>query len=123
MLQNHYYFSLDSLFLPPTVSPPPPAGQDLQRDTPTRTILNENPTINLPLINPALLIPLIDHIIRARRFLQNTKLILALSGIIIRHGLGDAAQRLVALGVVDLEGAAISDHCLQSVASRSQMVK
>lgn len=80
------------------------SSQDLQRDTPTCTILNENSTINLPFINPTFLIPLIYHIISARRFLKNTKLVLALSRIVIRHRLGDAAQRLIALGIVDLEG-------------------
>lgn len=80
----------------------------LQRDTSPGAVLEEQTPVDQPLVEPTRLVPGIDHVAGAGGLLEHTDLVLARAGVVVGHGGRDALERLVALGVVDLEGAVFS---------------
>lgn len=77
----------------------------LQRHAPVRTILEEDAAVDLSLVDPGFLVPAVDDVVGAGGLLQDADLVLTLTGVVVRQGLGDGLERLVARRVVDLQGA------------------
>lgn len=75
----------------------------LQTHTPIRAILQKHAPIDLPLVQPALLVPAVDDIGRARRLLEDADLELAATRQIGRRWAGNELERGVADGVVGCE--------------------
>lgn len=79
--------------------------QVLQRDTPASAVLEEQAAVDQTFIEPARLVSRVDHVAGTSGLLEHADLVLASAGVVVGHGGGDALEGLVALGVVDLEGA------------------
>ena len=77
----------------------------LQRNTPVGAVLDKQAAIDQALVKVALLVASVDDVARAGRLLEDADLVLALARVVVGDGAGDALERVVALGVVHLEGA------------------
>jgi hypothetical protein len=79
--------------------------EHLQRYAATGAVFNEQPPVDLSLINAALLIPAMYDVRSARRLLQNANLILSATAIVILYSWDDLFKRSLVKGVVDGQGA------------------
>jgi hypothetical protein len=77
----------------------------LQRDTSISRVLDEQTAVDLAFVEPGLLVAGVDDVGGTGGFLEDTDLVLPSAAVIVGHGTGDGLERIVALGVVDLQGA------------------
>ena len=122
MLRSPPYIHLPIAYIPtpkPFSSLPHPFNvcvlYHLQRNTPIQRILQKNAPINLPLIQIPLLIPIIHHIARPSRFLQQTELILSAPCDIDRPIRDHGLELRGAEGVVD------ADLAISIISSRTSV--
>lgn len=76
----------------------------LQRDASVGAVLDEQATIDEALVDAALLVSRVDHVVGACGLLEHADLVLALSRVVVVDGIGDTLKGLVTLRVVHLEG-------------------
>ena len=90
-------------------------SEELKRDAVVLAILEEDTTIDKPLVQLVLLESRIGNIVGTSRLLEHTDLVLSLSAQVTSDRLGSDLERLRALGVVGLDGAAVVSYALSFV--------
>jgi hypothetical protein len=78
----------------------------LGRDTSPATILDEDTSVNLALVDIALVVPIVHHGHSLRRLLRHSELELPTAAVVVRQRLSDCLERVTSSGVPDLECAA-----------------
>lgn len=90
-------------------------SEELKRDAVVLAILEEDTTIDKPLVQVVLLESRIGNIVGTSRLLEHTDLVLSLSAQVTSDRLSSDLERLRTLGVVGLDGAAVVSYALSSV--------
>ena len=90
-------------------------SEESKRDAVVLAILEEDTTIDKPLVQVVLLESRIGNIVGTSRLLEHTDLVLSLSAQVTSDRLSSDLERLRTLGVVGLDGAAVVSYALSSV--------